>query len=150
MAHRLHADTSQIVILLPKILIEIQGREKYIIGLCVSMKGLLIRLCLVQKLLFSANWEGPYVWSVVSGVFGNNTDTSRLPAGSHHALSQCHSDCMSPSPSGAKRRHSLTLSKILSQGWGKGAILWVPMWNSEYSVGLKHGLISQHSIFPLN
>lgn len=54
--HRLNADISQSFSgLLLRMLIEIQGRENYVTGFCVSMKGLLIRLCSVQNLLFSAN-----------------------------------------------------------------------------------------------
>lgn len=101
-------------------LIEIQDRENYITGFYVSVKDLLIRLCSVENLLFSANQEGPYVWSVSSCVFRNNVDTSRSPAGSAHALSSA----VRPRPSSATRRHSLILSKILFQRWGKGAIIW--------------------------
>lgn len=122
--HRLNADISQSFSgLLLRMLIEIQGRENYITGFCVSMKGLLIRLCSVQNLLFSANWEGPYVWSVSSRVFKNNVDTSRSPARSPHA----HCSAGSPWPSGAKRRRPLIYLNFVPRAGG-----WEPSFELLY------------------
>lgn len=78
-------------------LIEIQGREKYITGLCVCMKGLLIKLCSVWRLLFSANREGPCV-GVCSVGSSRTAQTPVLPQ--TEAITRSPQQCGSQALSG--------------------------------------------------
>lgn len=96
LAHRLNANISQLVILLPKILIEIQGREKYITGLCVPMKGFLLDFVCYKSFFPLETERNPMceVWSM-----GSTGTTSTPVTHQPEAImlsEQCSSDQMSP------------------------------------------------------